>query len=109
MFCSTSSDDAEVLGPYSIVLTTNRDFGLLKMSKTERDAFSANVVSLLQAGCFFGALAAAPLADRFGRKIALMIAAVIFIAGSAMQTWSNGGKGLLYSGRAVGGLVRVEL
>lgn len=37
-----------------------------------------NIVSVLQAGCFFGALASFYVSDTFGRKWALIIADVIF-------------------------------
>jgi MFS family permease len=83
----------------------HRDFGLVDADEGTKNAFSANVVSLLQAGCFFGALAAGPGADKFGRRIVLIASGAIFIVGSAMQTWSAGSKGLLFAGRAVGGLV----
>lgn len=75
------------------------------MTKSELDGFSANVVSLLQAGCFFGALGAAPLADKFGRRVGLLASSIFFVVGSAMQTWAAGQKSLLYAGRAIGGLV----
>ncbi|CAD0083812.1 unnamed protein product [Aureobasidium vineae] len=81
-----------------------KDFGLTHASSSAKDAFSANIVSLLQAGCFFGSLAVAPLGDRFGRKPALMIAGVVFCAGSLMQTVSFGHVAAMYVGRAIGGL-----
>lgn len=87
------------LGPFE------KDFGLADAPQEETDAFSANIVSLLQAGCFFGSLAAAPLGDRLGRKAALMIAGVSFCIGSLMQTVSYGIVGLMFAGRAIGGLV----
>ena len=40
-----------------------------------------NIVSVLQAGCFFGALASFYVSDAFGRKWALIIADIIFIIG----------------------------
>lgn len=75
------------------------------MSQSQRDAFTANVVSLLQAGCFFGALGTGPFADRFGRRVGLFAASAFFIVGSAMQTGAGGHKALLYAGRAIGGVV----
>lgn len=87
------------LGPFE------EAFGLADAPQGESDAFSANIVSLLQAGCFFGSLAAAPLGDRLGRKAALMIAGVAFCIGSLMQTVSQGIVGLMFAGRAIGGLV----
>ncbi|KAG9656104.1 general substrate transporter, partial [Aureobasidium melanogenum] len=81
-----------------------KDFGLTHASASAKDAFSANIVSLLQAGCFFGSLAVAPLGDRFGRKPALIVAGLIFCAGSLMQTVSFGHIAAMYVGRAIGGL-----
>lgn len=81
------------------------DFGLAGASEARTDAFSANVVSLLQAGCFFGSLAVAPLGDKYGRKPALMVAGVIFCIGSITQTASQGMIAVMFTGRFVGGLV----
>ncbi|TVY73250.1 putative glucose transporter rco-3 [Lachnellula suecica] len=47
---------------------------------------SSLIVSILSAGTFFGALAAAPLADWIGRRIALMITLVVFCFGVVLQT-----------------------
>jgi MFS family permease len=60
---------------------------------------------LLQAGCFFGALAAAPLGDKLGRRIALALGAISFIVGSIMQFASAGSKPLMFVGRVLGGIV----
>lgn len=81
------------------------DFGLADASEGTTNAFSANIVSLLQAGCFFGSLAVAPLGDKFGRRPALMVAGIIFCIGSLMQTVSDGIVAVIFVGRFVGGLV----
>lgn len=47
---------------------------------------SAQVVSILSAGTFFGALLAAPLGDRLGRRRSLIIAVGIFCFGVLFQT-----------------------
>lgn len=48
---------------------------------------SAQIVSILSAGTFFGALAAAPLADFAGRRWALIFSAgVVFNLGVILQT-----------------------
>jgi len=63
-----------------------------------------NIVSVLQAGCFFGALASFYVSDTFGRKRALIIADIIFIIGSLVQTLIFGGNlSQLYVGRVIGG------
>jgi SP family sugar:H+ symporter-like MFS transporter len=65
-----------------------------------------NIVSVLQAGCFFGALASFYVSDTFGRKWALIIADIIFIIGSLIQTLCALGTtslAQLYVGRVIGG------
>ncbi|KAF2213005.1 hypothetical protein CERZMDRAFT_40220 [Cercospora zeae-maydis SCOH1-5] len=81
-----------------------KDFGLLHTSTSHENNFAANVVSLLQAGCFFGALLAAPIGDRTGRRWALIIAGIVFNAGSLMQTVSHGNVAAMFVGRFIGGL-----
>lgn len=86
-------------------LTNDRDFGLKGASVKTTDAFAANIVSLLQAGCFFGSLLAAPLGDKLGRRITLMITGIVFSAGSLCQVLSFGSTTAMFVGRAIGGLV----
>lgn len=65
-----------------------------------------NIVSVLQAGCFFGALASFYVSDTSGRKWALIIADIIFIVGSLIQTLCGLGTSnlaQLYVGRVIGG------
>ena len=97
--------DLAFIGTTITLKPFKHDFGLLHASQASNDAFSANIVSLLQAGCFFGSLAVAPLGDRFGRRPALMIAGATFCIGSLMQTVSFGLVSVMYIGRAIGGLV----
>lgn len=47
---------------------------------------SSMIVSLLSAGTFFGALFAAPVADIFGRRIAMVINSCVFCFGVILQT-----------------------
>ncbi|KAK5688569.1 hypothetical protein LTS10_000547 [Elasticomyces elasticus] len=80
------------------------DFGLLHGDQAKEDAFAANIVSLLQAGCFFGSLLAAPVGDRIGRRWALIISGAVFTVGSLLQTVSFGKTALMFVGRAIGGV-----
>jgi MFS family permease len=82
-----------------------RDFKLEHASNSVEDAFAANIVSLLQAGCFFGSLISAPLSDHYGRKLALALAGLAFCVGSAIQVASSGREAVIFVGRVVGGLV----
>ena len=61
-------------------------------------------MSVLQAGCFFGAIAACPLTDVFGRKWCLVGAALLTLVGVALQAAASGHIGAIYAGRAVAGL-----
>jgi MFS family permease len=65
---------------------------------------SSNVVSLLTAGCFFGAIAAAFLNERFGRRYSLMFFTVIFLIGAVVQTGAHHEIGMIYGGRVIAGL-----
>nr|ACR78274.1 putative xylose transporter [Rasamsonia emersonii] len=48
------------------------------------------IVSSLSAGTFFGALSAAPAADRIGRRWGLITANIVFIVGVTLQTAAAG-------------------
>jgi len=81
------------------------DFGLPTQSSGFNDAknaqVSSNVVSLLTAGCFFGAISAMFLNDRFGRRYSLMFYSVIFLIGAAIQTAATHHIGQIYAGRGI--------
>ncbi|MCJ1341454.1 Plasma membrane low glucose sensor [Bachmanniomyces sp. S44760] len=47
---------------------------------------SAQVVSILSAGTFFGALSAAPLGDTVGRRLGLIVSSCVFTFGVILQT-----------------------
>lgn len=68
---------------------------------------SANVVSVLQAGAFFGALGSAPISSWLGRRYCNILFSLIFAVGAILQTVANGttrGLGYIYGGRVVAGL-----
>ncbi|KAI5116413.1 hypothetical protein M0805_000586 [Coniferiporia weirii] len=68
---------------------------------------SSNVVSVLQAGAFFGALGSAPISARFGRKFTLIGFSLIFVIGAILQTIAGvdgRGIGYIYGGRVVAGV-----
>ena len=80
-----------------------KTYGLSGISKTALANLTANIVSTLQAGCFFGALLASPLADRLGRRMALLISAVIVTIGCVFQAAGSGKLAVMYIGRLVAG------
>jgi len=64
---------------------------------------SSQVVSILSAGTFFGALLAAPLGDTLGRRKSLIIAVGVFCFGVLFQTMAMG-LPVLIAGRFFAGL-----
>lgn len=66
-------------------------------------AQSSQIVSILSAGTFFGALLAAPSGDRLGRRLSLIIAVGIFAFGVLLQTLAAA-LPLLTCGRFFAGL-----
>ena len=73
------------------------------LNKDTAATLSSNIVSTLQAGCFFGSLVAYWVADRFGRRPSLLAAAATTILGVIIQTSSDGHTSALYVGRLVAG------
>ena len=59
---------------------------------------SAQVVAILSAGTFFGALIAAPIGDKMGRRVSLLVAVGVFAIGVLLQTCAMGLQ-LLIAGR----------
>ncbi|KAH8814752.1 sugar transporter [Flagelloscypha sp. PMI_526] len=70
------------------------------------DNLSSNVVSVLQAGAFFGALTSAPVSGKYGRKPTLIIFILIFVVGAILTTVATSpthGLKLIYAGRVISG------
>ncbi|KAJ7304531.1 general substrate transporter [Mycena albidolilacea] len=84
-----------------------QQFGLLNpdgSTNKQRNAdVSSNVVSVLQAGAFFGALGSAPISAKIGRKTTLLGFTFMFLVGAILTTVANGHHGLseIYGGRVI--------
>ncbi|KAH7928074.1 general substrate transporter [Leucogyrophana mollusca] len=102
--------DIGLIGGIIALPSFQQYFGLDKESASARASLSGNIVSVLQAGGFFGALCSSYLASRFGRKPCLVLSAVIVAFGNLMQatvglgTSQQVGLNVLYAGRFFGGL-----
>jgi MFS family permease len=66
---------------------------------------SANIVSVYQAGSFFGAFAGYPIGYYLGRKWGLILAGLVFCVGAVMQCVASHktGLGIMYAGRVIVG------
>ncbi|KAB5586025.1 MFS sugar transporter-like protein [Coniochaeta sp. 2T2.1] len=67
------------------------------------EAETGVVVSLFTGGAFFGAMFAGPSGDYFGRRLTILIGAVIFIVGGVFQTAAQTIH-WLWAGRCISGL-----
>jgi len=85
-------------------------FGLINpdghVNTAKSNQVSSNVVSVLQAGAFFGALGSAPISAAIGRKWTLFMFTIIFAVGAILQTIAGGSRGIgyIYGGRVVAGV-----
>ncbi|THH29457.1 hypothetical protein EUX98_g4743 [Antrodiella citrinella] len=85
-------------------------FGLLNPDGTvnvkKSNDLSSNVVSVLQAGAFFGALGSAPMSSWVGRRWTLFVFSLFFAIGAVLQTVSGGSRGIgyIYAGRVLAGV-----
>ncbi|EPQ52582.1 sugar transporter [Gloeophyllum trabeum ATCC 11539] len=85
-------------------------FGLHNISSSAKANLQGNIVAVLQAGCFFGALFTGYFSGVFGRKPVLLASGVVYIVGSIIQTICGLGMSqtvalrLLYFGRFLGGV-----
>ncbi|ODQ61288.1 hypothetical protein WICANDRAFT_61846 [Wickerhamomyces anomalus NRRL Y-366-8] len=98
--------DAGFVGGMISLKSFKHEFGLDKQSTSKQSWTSETIVSLFQAGAFFGALFIYPLGYKYGRKGSLIIATVLLLVGSAIQLASNSktGLGTMYAGRVLTGL-----
>ncbi|KAF8472704.1 general substrate transporter [Kalaharituber pfeilii] len=90
-----------IIGGCIVLSEFHKEFKLPDKGTPEYNFITANIVSCLQGGTFFGSLLAFPLTEKYGRVPIMGLAAAVFTAGSAMQTWAAGFIPLLYAGRLV--------
>lgn len=94
--------DSAFIGGTLNLPSFQRTYGLATASKATKADLSSNIVSTFQGGAFFGSAFGFFLAERFGRKPIIMLAAVIFTIGAVLQMF--GRLDLLYAGRVLTGL-----
>jgi MFS family permease len=84
-------------------------YGLQNLEKGPKADLSANIASTLQAGCFIGCFLSSWVADRWGRKTALMFNGLLTIVGCIIQACSFGSLPSMYVGRYVYVLRRIPV
>ncbi|KAI9924235.1 hypothetical protein MW887_007185 [Aspergillus wentii] len=100
--------DTGTMGSVLALDSFKKDFNLpvssTGFSDSKNAEISLNVVSLLTAGCFFGAIGAAYANEKFGRRYSLMGLCIIFLIGAAVQTAGKSTIAYIYAGRVIAGL-----
>jgi len=95
--------DSAFIGGSITLPSFKKEFGLDSSTGNALAALQANIVSTFQAGCFFGAIIVYYLTERFGRKIPLILAGIVFNIGVILEIASRGSVGLIYGGRVLTG------
>ncbi|TNY22236.1 general substrate transporter [Rhodotorula diobovata] len=98
--------DSAFIGTSIALPSFKNEFGLLTKTPKEFAAISSNIVSTYQGGCFFGALLGYPAGQLLGRKMGLLLSALVFCLGAGVMLAADGARGLgpIYGGRIVAGL-----
>ncbi|KAI5458839.1 hypothetical protein BGZ63DRAFT_362069 [Mariannaea sp. PMI_226] len=96
--------DAGIIGGVIVMPDFKREFGFENQPSSAVANLSGNLVTTMQAGAVAGALISSPLADRKGRKPALLAVAITGLIGGLMQAFSYGHLSVFYIGRFIEGL-----
>ncbi|EMG48161.1 hypothetical protein G210_1328, partial [Candida maltosa Xu316] len=98
--------DAGFIGGTVSLESFQNEFNMVNMTAHEKTAISSNVVSVFQAGAFFGALFFYPIGEIWGRKPGLIMSAFLLVFGAAISLEAKHSSGLasIYAGRVITGL-----
>lgn len=97
---AVSQQNPSRLNSVQILMKRKDDFRLPSILLT---LSSGAIVALFTGGGFFGAFLAGPVGDWLGRRLAIMLGAIIFCLGGGLQTGAQG-INYLYAGRVIAGL-----
>ncbi|KAM3084132.1 hypothetical protein ACMFMF_001489 [Clarireedia jacksonii] len=98
--------DSAFIGGTIALTSFKNEFDWSSYSKEEANLISENIVSVYQAGAFFGALFAYAAGHYCGRRLGLQIFSAVFLLGAGLMLGANGnrGLGLIYGGRVLAGI-----
>lgn len=98
--------DSAFIGTTLALPSFEDEFGFKEMDADQLALTKANIVSVYQAGAFFGSFGAYASSYYWGRKMSLVIWSLVFILGAGMMLGANSerGLGLIIGGRVLAGL-----
>jgi MFS family permease len=97
--------DSAFIGTTLALPSFSREFGWGKLPKDDVTFIKENIVSVYQAGAFFGALGAYISAHYLGRQKSLWVYVVVFMVGAGiMLKAANGDLAPIYAGRVLTGI-----
>lgn len=98
--------DSAFIGTTIALSSFSKEFKFAQMTTEHLALVKENIVSIYQAGAFFGSLFAYVSAYYLGRKKSLMLWSLVFIVGAALTLGANGDRGLgfIYAGRVLAGI-----
>ncbi len=82
--------DSAFIGGTIALPSFQSEFNWSQYTPHEANVISENIVSLYQAGAFFGAFFAYAAGHYLGRKVGLQIFAAVFILGAGLMLGANG-------------------
>ncbi|KAF2712422.1 general substrate transporter [Pleomassaria siparia CBS 279.74] len=98
--------DSAFIGTTLALPSFTKEFNFAAMDPADLALTKANIVSVYQAGAFFGSFFAYASSYFLGRRKSLIIFATIFILGAGLMLGANGqrGLGLIIGGRVLAGI-----
>lgn len=98
--------DSAFIGTTLALPAFKEEFDFASLSASQLALTTSNIVSIYQAGAFFGSLSAYLTNWFWGRKKSLYIYSLVFVLGAGLMLGANGerGLGLIYAGRVLAGL-----
>ncbi|QPH16035.1 hypothetical protein C2857_000577 [Epichloe festucae Fl1] len=99
--------DSAFIGTTLALPSFVNEFGFASHSPASLALLKQNIVSVYQAGAFFGSLAAYATSHFLGRRKSLLLFTLVFVAGAGMMLGARGdrgtGLGLIVGGRVLAG------
>ena len=98
--------DSAFIGTTLALPSFVEEFRFNEIGSDAKNLISANIVSLYQAGAFFGSFFAYVSTHFLGRRKSLFVASTVFVLGAGLMLGANGerGLGLIYGGRVLAGI-----